>query len=301
MEEIAKQIINAEFLDNWYRHYYKLEAYLNQNSNDQFSQTEGIDKDLVKWIGIQSKIKNRLPFELKSTLAALKFDFDQKDSLWEYMYQQLASFAKKKGHTHLPSDEEYELLKDWLLRQIQGKKYLSKSRYRKLDLLVVNWDMVITRAQRWEQMYLKLKVFYETFGHCLVPQRWEQDKSLANWVCVQRRMHAINMLRPERERKRNDLKFIWHIQVIYDAQWQHYYQELQRFYQNYGHCRVPGKNKQLTSWIENQRTARKNKVLSAEREQQLNKINFIWSFKDIKRNLWDEKDEQLCAFKQKLG
>lgn len=301
VENIRQELFTTAFFDKWNRNYYKLEAYLNQNNNGQLLETGAMADELVEWIAIQSKIKDKLPVKLKSKLAHLKFDFDEKNHLWARRYQQLVSFAKKNGHTHLPADEEYAGLKDWLLKQIQDKSYLSESRFHKLDLLGVDWDIVLTRDQQWEQMYLKLKAFQETFDHCQVPQKWDSDKPLANWVRVQRRLKATNKLRPDRERRLTELKFVWHIQAIYDCQWQHSYQELQLFYQTHGHGRVPGKNKPLTSWIENQRTAKKKNLLVADRERQLNDIGFIWSFKDIKKNNWEEQYKELCAFKQRYG
>jgi len=301
MEILEKELFNTNFLDNWYRHYSKLEAYLKQNQNGLLFTSNEVDEELMKWISIQSKIKNKLPSELRSKLAALNFDFEEKGHIWEHLYQQLVTFWQNNSHVILPDDEKYEVLKDWLLRQIQAKDYLSESQFDKLNALGVQWDMTFTREQRWQQMYLKLKEFYQTFGHSQVPQNWKNDKPLANWVTVQRRMYAKNKLRPEREQKLRELNFVWHIQALYDAQWQHYYQELQLFYQAHGHCRVPGNNKQLTSWIENQRTAKKNNLLLPEREQKLNELGFIWSFSDIKRNYWNEKYEQLKAFKQQHG
>jgi len=301
MEKLEQELFNTKFLDNWYSHYYKLEAYLKQNSAGQLLNNGAMDENLIKWISIQSKIKNMLPAELRGKLADLNFDFDEKSNMWEHWYGQLASFAQKNGHTNLPIDEYYEVLKDWLLRQIQGKKYLSENQFRKLDLLGVDWDLVVTRDQQWEQMYLKLKEFYVTFGHSQVPQKWQQDQSLANWVGVQRRMRTAQKLRPDRERRLHNLRFIWHIKDLFDAQWQHCYQELKLFYQAHGHCRIPGKNKQLTSWIENQRTAKRNNLLLAEREQQLNNIGFIWSFKEIKQTQWNKNYQELKAFKQEYG
>ena len=299
MEKLEQALFNNKFLDNWYNHYYKLEAYLKQNSAGQFLDNDTMDDKLIILINIQSKIKNMLPAELRSKLAALNFDLDEKINIWEHWYGQLASFVQKNGHTNLPTEEKYEVLKDWLLRQIQGRKYLSDSQFRKLDELGVNWNLIFTRDQRWEQMYLKLKEFYDTFGHSQVPQKWVQDQSLANWVGVQRRMRAAQKLRPDRENRLHNLNFIWHIKDVFNAQWQHGYQELKLFYQTHGHFRVPGKKKQLTSWIENQRTAKRNNLLLAEREQQLNAIGFIWSFKDIKQTQWDINYQALCAFKQK--
>ncbi|MDQ4140524.1 MAG: helicase associated domain-containing protein, partial [Bacteroidota bacterium] len=62
-----------------------------------------------------------------------------------------------------------------------------------------------------------------------------------------------------------------------------------------------GKYKQLTSWIENQRIAKKKNLLLPDREQQLNELGFIWSFKDIKQDYWLEKYKQLKAFKEING
>ncbi|MDQ4139522.1 MAG: helicase associated domain-containing protein, partial [Bacteroidota bacterium] len=183
MKSLEQVLFDTEFIDNWYRQFYKLEAYLNRNEKS----TEDIDSELIKWIGIQNKIKTKLPAELRSKLATLNFDFNKKDSFWEFMYHQLLVFVQNNGHTQLPTkDKKYEALRDWLLRQIQNKKYLPENRFQKLDLLGVDWKLVSTREERWEQMYLRLVEFRKVFGHCQVPQKWENDKTLANWVHVQR-------------------------------------------------------------------------------------------------------------------
>jgi len=302
MDSLKQTLFDTKFLDYWFYHYHQLEAYLAQKEEGQLLEMGDMDAELERWVSIQSRLKNKLPVELRNKLTELNFDFDEKGNIWEHRYRQLTSFVKANGHLILPANEEkYEVLKDWLLRQIQDKSYLSESQVQKLDLLGVNWNIPTTRDQRWEQMYLKLKEFRQTYGHCQVPQNWEHDKTLANWVGVQRRLYAANKLRPDRETKLNKINFIWHFSAVYDAQWQQCYEALKKFCQEHGHCRVPGSNKQLTSWIENQRTAKKNKTLLAERETQLNEINFIWSFKAIKTNSWNEKYQQLKAFKQNYG
>ena len=302
MENLEKEPSKSAFLENWYHNYHKLVAYLKNNKDEHFIKSEEIDHDLIKWINIQAKIKNKLSPELRNKLAELNFDFYEIGNVWEKMYHQLASFAKKNRHINVPDhDPKFDSLKDWLLRQILNKKYLTDSQISRLDLLGVDWEMVFTRDQRWEQMYIKLQEFYQRFGHCQVPHKWEPDKSLANWVRVQRRMRVLNKLQPERENKLNELNFIWHIQTVYDSHWQHFYNELKSFYQANGHCRVPGKFKQLTSWIENQRTFKKNSLLLPEREKQLNEIGFIWNFKNIKKSYWEEKLKELKAFKAKNG
>jgi len=247
MEELGNKLFNSKFLENWHCHFHNLKAWLEQNRIGDLLLTTEMDEELVKWIGIQNKIKNKLPAELRNKLAVLNFDLDQKGDIWEHKCRQLALFAQENGHINLPDGTKYEALKDWSLRQIQNKPYLSESQINKLEKLGIDWDLTFTREQRWNLMFLKLKEFHLTYGHCQVPQKWERDKTLANWVRVQRTLRAAHKLRQDRESKLNSLNFVWHIQTLYDAQWQHYYQQLKAFFQEHGHCRVPGKYKQLTS------------------------------------------------------
>lgn len=266
------------------------------------SLPQDADEELAQWMRIQRGLKVRLPPELKNKLIALNFDFDEQDTSWEHRYQQLAAFSMQYGHTALPADDKkYEALRDWLIRQVHDQQFLSESQYQKLENLGVDWDMAATREHRWERMFIKLKEYRKMTGHCRVPQGWPQDKQLAAWVGIQRRMYALQKLRSERQRRLEELDFVWNIKTIYDSQWEEHYQELKQFCQQHGHCQVPGKMRKLTSWIENQRTARKNKLLPAEREKKLNEINFIWSFTNIKEVSWNERYKQLKDYKQKYG
>ncbi|MDQ3291461.1 MAG: helicase associated domain-containing protein, partial [Bacteroidota bacterium] len=204
MESLEQALLDTSFTDNWYRQFYKLEAYLTQEKNNYLLALDSIDSELINWINIQHKIRTKLPAELKAKLASLNFDFNKKDSFWEFMYHQLLVFAQNNGHTQLPpEDKRYEALRDWLLRQIQNKKYLPETRFQKLDALGIDWESASTRNQKWEQMYLRLVEFQKTYGHTQVPQNWEEDKSLANWVHVQRNKKAHNRILPEREQKLN--------------------------------------------------------------------------------------------------
>ncbi|MDB5264249.1 MAG: hypothetical protein JWQ14_3532 [Adhaeribacter sp.] len=302
MEELGEELFGTKFLDSWHAHYAKLEAYLQQNSFNKLLETGDAGDGLLKWIEIQGRLKNKLPLALRNKLTELNVDFYLQADFWGQRYGQLVLFYQQHGHAHLPAaDEKYEALNAWLFRQLQGKKYLSESQFSRLDALAVDWDIITSRDQRWEQMYGRLKEFKETFDHCQVPQNWEPDKSLANWVRVQRRLHATAKLNPKRANRLHALNFIWHVQTIYDAQWQHYFGVLQAFYQAHGHCRVPGKQKQLTSWIENQRTAKRTNTMLPARNKQLTEIGFNWSSKGIKINNWEKSYKLLIAYKRANG
>jgi hypothetical protein len=297
MANLEKALFNEEFLSRWYQNYHKCRAYSRENQ----PVADGIDDELTKWVYIQGRIKHMLPLELKSKLAVLDVDFEEKNHTWESMYRQIANYAQQKGHVCLPSDQRHEELKDWLIRQIIGKRLLTRSQFQKLDRIGVDWGMFISRDHQWEQMYLRLKDFYDMFGHCRVPQRWVKDKQLALWVVVQRRMRTENKLQEDREQKLRELNFVWNIKAVHATQWEVFFQQLTAFYRAHGHCRVPGKYEKLVSWIERQRLAKKNGTLLYERERRLAEINFLWSCEGFKKKCWDDIYAQLCAYQQKHG
>ncbi|MFD3002008.1 helicase associated domain-containing protein [Pontibacter toksunensis] len=297
MARLEKKLFDENFLNSWSLNYQKLRALCRQGK----PVAANVDEQLAQWISIQRRIRHMLPCELKTELAALRFDFDEKDFSWATMYRQLAWFAERNGHTCLPPDQQHEDLKDWLVRQIIGRSLLSDDQFRKLDSLRVDWDMPISREHRWEQMYWKLKDFYLTFGHSRVPQKWAKDKQLAHWVTVQRRTHSSNKLKEDRKRKLDELHFVWSIQDVYASQWEHYFQQLVSFHKAHGHCSVPGKYEKLVSWIERQKLAKKDNALPPDREKRLDQINFIWSCESIKQKRWDDAYAQLYAYHQQYG
>jgi Helicase associated domain len=44
---------------------------------------------------------------------------------------------------------------------------------------------------RWENMFEKLKDYKQQHGNCLVPNRYEKDRSLGSWVSTQRRYYKF--------------------------------------------------------------------------------------------------------------
>jgi DNA-directed RNA polymerase subunit N (RpoN/RPB10) len=296
MGNLDKVFFNREFLDDWYRNYKNLEEYCEQRS-----ASDEMEDELAQWVEKQRGLRHLLPKELNQKLSGLVFDFEGKIISWDSMYRQLSNFVLKNGHTYVPVDQEHEKLRDWIIRQILNKSLLSEKQIKKLNNLGVDWDMPVSRDHRWELMFLRLRDFYNAYGHCRVPQKWRKDIQLAHWVQVQRRMYTQGKLREDREQKLNSIDFIWNIKTIFDSQWKQYYQELESFCQKHGHCRVPGKYVKLAGWIERQRTAKAKNILPADRERMLEKINFIWDFKDIKKKEWDEKYSQLLDYKQRNG
>ena len=53
-----------------------------------------------------------------------------------------------------------------------------KERIAKLKSIDFVWEVV----SAWEKRFHELKDYRKKYGHCLVPQNYQQNKQLANWV-----------------------------------------------------------------------------------------------------------------------
>jgi hypothetical protein len=297
MEDIQNTFLNKNYLDRWYHNYRKLEEFCNNRG----SSSGRLETELVDWLEHQQSIRHMLPKELSQQLAKLPVGLEELKGSWGYMKSQLSEFVQQNGHAFVPVDQEHEILRDWLTRQVINKRLLTDIQVQQLDMLNVDWDMAVSRDQRWELMYQRLQEFYQAYGHCRVPQKWSNDPQLALWVQVQRRMYTQEKLREDRKKRLNELNFVWNVKTIFDSQWKEHFLELKSFYKKHGHCRVPGKHTKLVGWMERQRSAKANKQLPAEREKMLEEIGFIWDFKPIKKKIWEEKYRLLVEYYQKNG
>ena len=235
---------------------------------------------------------------LRDELIKPQFPFEPIESSWDEM---CARYEESIKHTSILSPLTNQEIQDWLNRQILNKRFLSPSRFLKLDALGVNWESPMSRDHLWEMMFMKLEQFKQEFGHCRVPNQWARDKSLALWVMRQKKMYHQGKILEYRKQRLDKLGFTWQAQDVYNKQWDSFLQQLIVFQEKHGHCRVPGVQKNLVSWMERQRLAKKKQQLSAERIYRLNQIHFIWNFDEIRKNDWESKYKELVQFYKKHG
>jgi hypothetical protein len=96
--------------------------------------------------------------------------------------------------------------------------------------------------KKWNMQYEKIVEFKRKNGHCLVPKRYEQDKSLGAWVSDQRSNHINNKLRLDRKRLLDQIGFTWKDISGFkpdDKRWNVQYEQLVEFKRKNGHCLVP--------------------------------------------------------------
>ena len=138
------------------------------------------------------------------------------------------------------------------------------------------------RNKKWNLQYGKLVEFQQKNGHCIVPQRHEQDKSLGQWVRKQRRNYTSNTIPQGRKDLLDEIGFIWRVKA--DENWLQQYEKLVEFKQKSGHCIVPVKyerDKALGRWVATQRNLHTNNTLPQNRKDLLSDLGVVWKVKKL--------------------
>lgn len=225
-------------------------------------------------------------------------------SSWETCFREAENYYRLHGNLKVPKryiTENGISLGSWLVTQrrvraglVPGR--LSKEQIQKLDGLGMEWENRIGKA--WDTGYQELLKYCEENGNADVPSGYvtEDGYPLGRFVSNQRiawkngRTGAANtgrVLLAERERKLNDIGFIWEKS---QQSWDRYYTAAKKFYEREGHLAVPVKyvtedGIRLGTWL--QKKASEREQLSGDKVQALEKIGMLWGGKyDAK---WDEK------------
>jgi hypothetical protein len=131
----------------------------------------------------------------------------------------------------------------------------------------------------WEKMFLSLADYKSRHGDCNVPQCWPANQRLANWVNTQRQFKRKGTLSKVRAKKLEELRFVWN---SISGFWDRMFAALVEYKRNHGHCNVPTKwmeNRQLASWVVNQRSRRA--LLGKDRIRRLEEAGFQWQIHGI--------------------
>ena len=127
-----------------------------------------------------------------------------------------------------------------------------------------------------QEAFSKLKQFKDREGHCLLrTDHLEGEYELGAWVSQQRKYKTKGKLIIAREKKLNELGFIWDIK---EHNWQEAFSKLKQFKDREGHCDVVQAHSEdeflLGQWVSSQRQAQDS--MSEHRKRSLNDIGFIW-------------------------
>jgi len=219
---------------------------------------------------------------------------------WDFYFGLLQKYYKEYTHCRVPA----KYLKDgyklggWVSNQRKNysNKQLSEERIKQLESLEFIWDPYL---QDWEEGFAILKNYREKFGHCRVLISYTvKDYNLGTWVNTQRQNKQ--QLSHDRIKRLDALKFIWD---PIEQDWEEGYDTLKKFYNQFGHCRVPLSyyldGYRLGGWVSHQRRGWKRrqsggkKQISEDRIKQLDSLGFIW---DPMEQDWEDGYEALKKY-----
>ena len=258
------------------------------------------DPHLAHWVTGQRQLgrRGRLPAEHRQRLDALGFMWGPLSAWQEKMFARLVQFKERAGHCNVPQKwPEDSQLANWVRVQRDLKKggRLPPERRQRLDALGFTWDPL---SERLEEMFTRLGRFKERFGHCNVPDKWEEDPQLANWIGRQRQLGKQGHLPGERRQRLDALGFDCDPKK---AGWEEMFARLVQVKERAGHCNVPQKwleDPQLGSWVGHQRELGKRGRPPAGFRQRLDGLGFEW---DPRVALWEEMFTRLVQFKERAG
>jgi hypothetical protein len=240
------------------------------------------NKKLARWVKTQRKIylDNKLDKDRIKRLDDIGFVWNRLESGWEEMFELLRDYKINHGNCNVPLRWVVDNINIGSWVSIQRKSYLSnkldKDRIKRLDDIGFVWDIL---ESKWEEMFEVLTECKKTHGNCNAPSNWAENKQLASWVSVQRRSYKNRNLTEDHIKRLDDIGFMWNPS---ESKWEEMFEALIEYKNNHGNCNVTQRwteNKQLASWVNNQRNRCKKGQLDEDKIKRLEDIGFEWNIR----------------------
>ena len=170
---------------------------------------------------------------------------------------------------------------------------MSEDRRRRLHEFGFTWE---PHQAKWEEGLRCLKRYRDRFGHCRVPQDYNENGfPLGRWTGKQRARKE--RLSSGQRGRLDDLGFIWDELA---ASWEEGVDHLKVYKDREGNCRVPKEWKEgsfkLGEWVGVQRQNKRN--MPAERRHRLEALGFVWN---ALADQWEEGLRRLEHYKDRVG
>jgi hypothetical protein len=186
-----------------------------QRVNQKNNKIRADRKTVLDEIGFVWTVERATNTHWHQTTAVL-----EKDKKWNMHYEHLVEFKRENDHCMVPRSYErdkFKSLGQWVRTQRNNHKNnkIRLDRKKLLDDLDFVWrvegyrNIIEINDKVWHQQYEKLVEFKRKMGHCLVPGKYEQDRSLGRWVRAQREFHTTNKIRLDREELLDEIEFVW--------------------------------------------------------------------------------------------
>ena len=299
-KETFVKVLKDEY---WEAMFQKLQSFYEENNHFYIPDSEENSK-LIGWVNTQIIYRRRgkiTPYRL-SKLNSINFTFSkakspndrkgipkaltaQQEMQWLKMFEKLHLFVTENGHSSIPrSTKENERLSHWLILQRKNYRENKLPDEKAEKLKAINVDLSYNKAvvydNIWMKRYNQLAEYFNQRGHSNVSGRDKENKSLGQWVLVQRREMKKSELEPFKIELLEKLNFSWSLEnkgfPQDDKAWDIKYNLLLQFKNQFLTTVVPQSNKEIGRWVNDQRVKFKRGKLSQSKIDKLNKIGFVW-------------------------
>jgi hypothetical protein len=146
-----------------------------------------------------------------------------------------------------------------------------------------------SKGSHWSEKFNELVQFHKQFGHCLVPNNWEKNVRLAQWVKRQRHQYKVreegknSPLSDDKIRTLEAIGFSWSVQ---EDTWEERFSELKAYRRIHGHTNVPkhcSEHPRLSVWVKYQRRhwrlylEGQHSSMTEDRLLRLTELDFKWN------------------------
>ncbi|HEY5234430.1 MAG TPA: Helicase associated domain protein, partial [Verrucomicrobiae bacterium] len=305
----------------WMKWYRELEAYASEHGNPHVTRSYANTK-LASWVWIQRQRRkgtykpNGKDFDVMTAeqiglLDKLSFRWDAHEEKWSENFEKLKKFTGEHGHCEVGLESNGdEQLADWTHRQrwLCKRGRLNAERKSMLETIGFKWNAEAIDL-KWHEMFERLKEYHSSNGDANVPYGWKENRKLAAWVSNQRERRKHSTLSDEEIKLLDSLGFTWKSRDV--GTWEDRLAEVVAFKAENGHCDIPlnfPENPKLGRFVNNIRTQRNSRRLSAERIAKLDAIGFAWGSRSREEvdgegiNAgWKMRFEELLRYKEKNG
>lgn len=315
--------------EGWNSMLERLAAFAATHGHARVPQGYAADRKLGSWVSTQRQRFRKRELSADQIMQLERIGFAWKvapaggtqggtqasvfDERWGAMLAALTGYREKHGHCRVPTGwKTYPQLANWVAvqRSMRRRGKLSGQRIRALDEIGFVWNVTSsaprpaqssrTSPGTWVEMLAQLTEYKAARGNCLVPQRWKENRSLANWVSRLRVEYGKGLLSERQIAQLNSLGFDWD---PIRARWEEKFAQLLQFKNAHGHTNVPQYNPryaELATWVRNQRAAKRDaRPIMKERAQRLDEIGFSWRL--VESNPWESMFTRLEKFTLEHG
>ena len=210
----------------WNERYNQLIDYKEKNGDCNVSTHDEANKQLGSWVMNQRTRykKNKLSPEQIKFLKEIGFEWEVSspkysarrkevdDQRWNERYNQLIDYKDKNGHCNISTYGKTNVkLGRWVDHQRTAYKKGKLSSEQIESMNGIGFEWVRHKIVGWDERWYQLIDYMEKNGHCNVPDKYNPNQQLANWVSNQRQNYNKNKLSQERTKLLNDIGFEWEV------------------------------------------------------------------------------------------